>query len=140
MTLWGTPVHPALVHLPIGLFLGAWVLHVHSRIFKNESIVTAAMAVYAMAAVFVLPACLTGLLEQNRLHLNHPLVNTHRNAGLALLGISWLALGLMRLFRNDAAKARLVFACACWMSAGVAAFAGYLGGEMVYHYGLGVAN
>lgn len=140
MTLWGTPIHPALVHLPIGLFVGAWVLDLAGRIFKKGSLSTAAVAVFALAAVCVLPAAVTGLLEQNRLHLNHPLVNSHRNFGLALWAVSWIFLGLMARLPHDPSKLRLVFGLACWVCAGLAVYAGYLGGEMVYGYGIGTSK
>jgi len=75
----------------------------------------------------------SGLWEADRLHLHHPILYAHRNYALSVLIVSWISLIAFWIQRT-----RLIFTCACWITAALVIAAGYFGGEMVYGYGIGV--
>ena len=125
-------LHPKLVHFPIALFLSAWVLVVLSQLLKKEPMYKAAMYVYVMAAFSSALAVLSGLWEANRLNLHHPVLYAHRNYAIILLIVSWIGVVAMRR--------RPLFICFCWLTAVLVFVVGYFGGELVFHYGVGVSS
>ena len=135
--LFETPLHPKLVSFPIALLVSALFLELLSLAAKRESFHQAAMYVYIMAA-FSLPwTALTGLGEASRLHLNHPVVWTHQNLGLALTGLVMLSLPVLWRFRRHP-RQRAIFLLICCAANGLMTAGAYFGGKLVYEYGIGV--
>ncbi len=136
-----TLLHPKFVHFPIALFLTAWSLDLLSWLLKKESMYKAAMNVYVIAAFFSVLALLTGLYEANRLHLGHPVLYAHRNYGIALTAAALVNLAIVVLFQKSNPKAaRVIFTCGCLIVAVLVIAAGFLGGKLVYEYGIGVSQ
>src|ERR671922_1747446 len=87
----GHPVHPALVHFPIGLFVLSLLLDIASylNVTSNDLF---RMSLYAMGfglAIGVL-AALTGLVDRSTIRLDHPARKTstiHMVLNLIALGL-----------------------------------------------------
>lgn len=59
----GHPLHPALIHVPIGLVIGAFVFIVVALLFKRESYLTTAYRCTVLSLVFLVPAVLLGVTD-----------------------------------------------------------------------------
>ncbi len=124
-SLTGHPLHPSLVHLPIGVTVAAAALELAGSV-RHRSAVTLLTGISATAAI---PTAVTGMAEwtrrrqsmrQRRVGALHALA---AEAGTTLALLSWVL------------KVRNADAAARWMLFGaVAAYgtAGFLGGDLVY--------
>ncbi len=125
VSLTGHPIHPALVHFPIGITAAAAVLELaDSR--RHSSAITLLSGVAVSMAV---PAAVTGVAEWARRRQS----TRQRRVGAlhataAEVGTTLASLSLLFRYRNANMTAR-------WMLFGaVAAYgsAGFLGGDLVY--------
>jgi uncharacterized membrane protein len=57
------PLHPALVHMPIGLVMGAFVFAWAALLFKRRQLALSARSCAILALLFWLPAVLFGLMD-----------------------------------------------------------------------------
>src|SRR5687767_11464092 len=101
----GHPLHPALVHFPVGLFLLSLTLDIVSYIWDNEAPVLVRASFYAMALGFGigLLAILAGLADRSEIRLDHPArktVNIHMTLNLIAMGLYGLNL-LLRAGQRD---------------------------------------
>ena len=132
-------IHPALVHLPIALFLCAFGFEVASRVLQKQNWHRTALHLYILAAVLSPVVVQAGLWEQAYLHLHHPLVETHKVFGLITMWTALTSLPVLwfvqkknpQLFR----KVFIIFTLFIAMTVSTAA---YYGGRMVYDYGVGI--
>lgn len=138
------PLHPAVVHFPIGLFLLSLILDAASLVGSGPIGLFRA-SYYAMAAGVVagLLAAIPGLADRSDIRLDHPArktVNIHMALNLTAIGLfaANLFLRLGMLDQVNAPPALLLLLS----SAGVAIIlvSGYLGGTMVYDDGVGVGR
>lgn len=125
----GHPLHPLLVAVPIGSWVGASVLDVLGR--RNDRL--AARRLVGLGLVAAFPTALAGLSDwrytagpERRIGAAHALANY---ASLALYGASWCA----RRSGGDRAGATLAL-----LGSGTLAAGGYLGGHLSYAHGVGV--
>ena len=133
------PLHPKLVHFPIALFLTALVFELASRLFKKSRISEAALLIYCFGVLSTPLVLGSGLWEQLRLHLNHPLLNQHKTYAIITLWISWVSLVLLwwlnkyhsKYFRNFFFIILIIVNVTVTVTA-------YYGGKMVYEYGVGI--
>jgi len=57
------PLHPSIVHVPIGLVIGAFVFFAVAILFRRKHLVLTARQVSILALVFVFPSILFGVLD-----------------------------------------------------------------------------
>lgn len=138
----GHPLHPALNHYPIGLFIFALLLDL-AAIFEPSPIFSRG-AVYALGAGLVLgllagAAGLADWLDIRRDHPARPRANTHMllNLTVVLLGAVSLALRLVWPEPDEFAWMPLSVLA---LAVGLLLYSGYLGGTMVFDDGIGAGR
>src|SRR5262245_44698484 len=92
----GYPVHPALVHFPIGLFVLSLVLDVLSRVFSDGSLRRGSDYAMAGGIIMALVAAVPGLVDYADIRADHPakkVATTH-----LLLNIAAVVLFAVTLF------------------------------------------
>ncbi len=133
------PIHPKVVHFPIALFMTALGLDLASFIFKKEGLHKTALHIFILAALIAPLVVRTGIWEETRLHLNHPLLDLHRQFALRTMWTSLMSLPVLWLIKKKAPQFFRTFFMILLI--GVAVFvtlAGHYGGRMVYEYGVGI--
>ena len=140
----GHPLHPALVHFPIGLFVLGLILDLASYFFGNSSNSMVRASYYALAFGLggALLAALAGFADWSDIRLDHPAkktANTHMILNLTatvLFGINvFLRTGQLDTDRTPMLNLLLTLA-----GTGIILVSGYLGGTMVYDDGIGVGR
>ena len=145
------PIHPKIVHFPIALFMTALGLDFVSLIFpatggsalggEKESLHKTAMHIYVIAALMTPLVVRTGLWEEERLHLGHPVLETHRMFALWTVWVSLMSLPVLWFIKQKSQKIfRVFFIIFLIVVAGLVTLTGHNGGRMVYEYGVGVAQ
>ncbi|HSL42717.1 MAG TPA: DUF2231 domain-containing protein [Anaerolineales bacterium] len=137
------PLHPALVHLPIGLFILSLILDVISYLSDDSNTLFRA-SYYAMAAgiVAALLAALAGFIDRSDIRLDHPArktANIHMTLNLAAVGL-FVVNFVLRGAQLDAAGTSLPLLLLSMVGVGIILVSGYLGGTMVYDDGVGVGR
>ena len=136
----GHPLHPALVHLPIGLWLAA-VLWDLVGWWRPADPLWWQMSYWCLALglAAALPAMATGLLEFLALQSDDRAINTataHMMAmfgATAIFGASWV----VRAIAGAAAAPGVWAVSLAFVGAGLLAVGGWLGGTLVYRHGIG---
>ncbi len=145
------PLHPAIVHLPLGLafalpvvILGLAIAALRSQV--NRRAWLAAVALQAILVVGGLVALRTGEADEDRVEkaVAEAAIEAHEHAAQAFLvgAGAVLALGLALLFvpAERAAKGVAVAAAlASLATGGLALRTGHAGGELVYRHGAAAA-
>ncbi len=134
------PLHPKLVHFPIALLITALLLDILSRMFKRESWYHAAITLFVVAAFSSLAALFSGLWEEDRLHLEHPLLEKHELAAFCTVAITWLGMLMLFLTRKHLLLRRTMITFVLLIAVIAVVVTAHWGGEMVYEYGVGVAG
>ena len=138
--MFGHPLHPALVHFPIGLLLSATIADV-ARLAGLTQDAHVAAVMMAAGLVMALLAMGAGLLDFTR--LEEPVV-PHALRHMAAVGLAWLGYAVALYLRRDvltggtdvgAASVALSIASALLLALG-----GWLGGRLVYSFGAGVSK
>ena len=132
-------LHPMLVHFPIALWALALTYEIGHLILKNEDLHKTAVLI-AWAAVFFTPlAVATGLWEQVKHHLNHPVLNQHKQYAFMVLGVSLVCLPVLIGLHLRPSKflRKILFVCLLLATIGVG-LAGFYGGKLVFEYSVGV--
>lgn len=137
------PLHPALVHFPIGLFILSLVFDLASYLW-DASNASMRAAFYAMGfgIVGALLAALAGFADWSDILLDHPArktANIHMTLNLtavALFGINFF----LRTRQLDVSQAPLLNLLLSFVGVGIILVSGYLGGTMVYDDGIGVGR
>lgn len=139
----GHPLHPALVHFPIGLFLLSLVLDIASYLEVTSNVLFRA-SLYAMGfglGMGIL-AALTGLVDRSDIRLDHPARKTstiHMALNLTALGLFGINF-FLRLEQENLAGLPLPYLLLSLIGVGIFLVSGYLGGQMVYDSGIGVGR
>ena len=133
------PLHPKVVHFPIALFVTAFGLEVLSLISKKNIFHQCAVCSYVLAAFAAPLVVRTGLWEEARLKLHHPLLEQHEAFALWTMWTSLISLPVLWLVYRKSQKVFRIFFILCLMSAvTLVALTADKGGDMVYKYGVGV--
>jgi len=137
------PLHPLLVHFPIGLFFFSFVLDLASLIFREApGLVAGAYYSMALGLIGALIAAVPGFADYFDIRRDHPARRTATwHMRLNLCAVVLYAANLY--FRHDQLAATSVPAIGLALSfAGVAllSVSGYLGGKMVYDDGISVGR
>ena len=139
----GHPLHPALVHFPIGFFLLSLVLDVASFTGRvSQDLFRASL--YAMAAGVGsgLLAALPGLADRSDIRQDHPArktANIHMTINLTAIGLFGINL-FVRAGQLNQPETTLGSLLLSLLGAGILFYSGYLGGTMVYADGVGVGR
>lgn len=135
----GHPLHPALVHFPLALWLVAILWDVVGWWRADALWWQMAYWCLALGLVASLPAMLTGLLDYLALKPDEPGLNA-ATAHMMLMMSAATAFGASWIVRLQAgaaaAPSMLAFALAL-VGAALVAVGGWWGGTLVYRYGIG---
>jgi uncharacterized membrane protein/nitrite reductase/ring-hydroxylating ferredoxin subunit len=138
----GHPLHPALVHFPIGLFFLSLGLDIASYLSNASSnLFQASLYVMGLGIVGGILAVMAGLADRSDIRSGHPArktVNLHMVLNLSALGLFVLNL-FLRLRQFDLAVTPIYLLLSA-VGVGMILFSGYLGGTMVYDDGVGVGR
>jgi uncharacterized membrane protein/nitrite reductase/ring-hydroxylating ferredoxin subunit len=137
------PLHPFLVHFPIGLFTLSLLLDFAARIWPNVSGLREG-AYYSMAAgvVMALLAALPGFVDYTDIRRDHParkIATMHMLLNLLVVGLYAVNLGVRHYesSRNTASWLPLILSLAAFS---LLAVSGHLGGKMIFDDGIAVGR
>lgn len=139
-----SPLHPALVHLPIGLFPLSVLLDLASWVFQRPEWMLVRVSFLAIGGGLVtgLLAGLFGFVDYTEIRDDHPAKKTatlHMILNLAALMLFGLGFGL-RFDSFDAVATPLVPLLVSLVGLALLGYSGYLGGDLVYNDGVGVGR
>jgi uncharacterized membrane protein len=131
------PVHPALVHFPLGLLLTATIADLASVAGVWQEPRFAAWLIAAGLAA-ALPTIAAGLYDFRKLD---EVQAAHAMRHMGAMALAWLGYGVALYLRRDGLSATVeppLVSVAVSVSCGaVLGLGGWLGGELVYRYGAG---
>jgi nitrite reductase/ring-hydroxylating ferredoxin subunit/uncharacterized membrane protein len=137
------PLHPALVHFPIGLFILSLILDLVSYVWDaSNDVVRAAFYAMAFGIVGALLAALAGLADWTDIRLDHPAkktANIHMTLNLTAIALFGINL-FLRAGQLDLDITPLIAMLLSFLGVGILLISGYLGGTMVYDDGVGVGR
>jgi len=138
--MFGHPLHPAIVHFPLGLLLSATIADlVWLAGLTSDTHVAAIMMAAGLAAGLV--AMAAGMVDFARLD---QAIVPHAMRHMAAVGLAWLGYAIALYLRMDSLIASAVPGSASIIlsicSAVVLALGGWLGGRLVYTFGAGVSK
>lgn len=136
------PIHPMLVHFPIGLFALSLTLDIASLIVGDALLVETAL--YAMVAgiVMALLAALPGLVDYSDIRADHPAKKiATRHLFLNVTAVVLFSVSaLLRITGPETDSTALLPLVLSLIGIGILGYSGYLGGEMVYNDGIAVGR
>lgn len=136
------PLHPFLVHFPIGLFLFSFLLDLASILFAGEMFVRGAFYAMALGLVTALGAAVPGLVDYSDIRRDHParrLATFHMLLNFAAVALYAINLGA-RYGELDLPKTSMLGFGLSMTGMLLLSISGYLGGAMVYDHGIGVGR
>lgn len=134
------PLHPALVHVPVGLWLGAWVFDIASLIAGlsvSNFLVVSAFYSMLVGVIGAIPSALAGFAE----FVDIP--KGTRGHAVALLhmslNITLLAGYIVQLFIRNTSRGHVEIGVFIFNTIELAAmcYSGFLGGKLAYEYRVG---
>jgi nitrite reductase/ring-hydroxylating ferredoxin subunit/uncharacterized membrane protein len=138
----GHPLHPVLVHMPIGLFALSLLFDVASYTLGGALWVQAAFYTVALGALMGLVASVPGIADWSDIRLDNPAKKT-ANQHLVLNAIAIvlnIASALLRMNALDITATPVLPFALSVISMGLIGVSGYLGGSLVYADGIGVGR
>ena len=144
----GHPLHPMLVHLPIGLFLLSFIFDVASKFIdapeRSASLVLPAFYTMSVGVFFALVAAVPGLADYTSIRRDHPARRTatwHMLLNFAVVALYIVNLVIRNRTHDPFATsvANLPFMLSL-VAIALLSISGWLGGKMVYHDGIGVGR
>ncbi len=137
------PVHPALVHFPIALLVLSVAADFFSIFGAGNSLRGVAIWALVTAAVGGILTALAGVYDMRRTqldHATHERVHRHMKVGLALATIIALLAFWRWMIFADHLVLGWSYLVVSFLAVSLAAFQGWLGGELVYTYGVSVGK
>jgi uncharacterized membrane protein len=134
------PIHPILVHFPIATWFLATIADIACLLFTNEQIGWVAGVLLITGTITALPAMMTGLLELGKIDQRSPAIKL-ANQHMILIMISWSFYAVSLFLRLDGTQleqpglAAIAFSILGLISL---CSAGWIGGKLVYEYGVGI--
>ncbi|HEU4563250.1 MAG TPA: DUF2231 domain-containing protein [Gemmatimonadaceae bacterium] len=131
-------MHPSLVHFPVALLplsIGADLI---GHLTGSRGLLGFGRRTVAIAAAGAAVSALTGLVAQEEVNVEGKTMDmliTHRNINLA----ATVATGLMAAWRVQRDRPTLAYLGAGLAGVAALTYSAYLGGTLVYQYGVGIA-
>ena len=136
------PIHPIFVHFPIALLALSVAADVVAFFTNIESLRSAAWWSLTGAALGGVVTVLAGVFDMRRAEINeeiHERVHRHMKVGFALLAaIVGLTVWRWTFFAQPALPVSGIYLDCAILAMALAGFQGWLGGELVYSYGVSV--
>jgi uncharacterized membrane protein len=142
----GHPLHPALVHVPTGLWPAALLLDIGSYVFDGETAramaVTSSWCIAAgiLAALAAAPAGLADWWDIKAEKPAHRIGLIHMGLNVAVLLLFIVSFILRSVHGRAIAPVPVGILVLSIIANAMLAISGYLGGRMVFEYGTGVAR
>jgi len=123
------PLHPAVVHIPMGMVVGAVLFALTGMLMKKEPLERTAFHCIVLALIFILPTVITGFLDWQGLRGGEweTLIIVKMVLSVILTGLLIAAI----ILKSKGAEPRkmLIFYVLCLACAGGL---GFSGGELMY--------
>ncbi len=123
------PLHPIMVHIPMGMIIGAVLFSLAGTVWKKHNLAQTAYHCSVLALVFILPTIISGILDwQGKLGGEwEMLIIIKMILGVVLTALLTVAV----IFKHNGAepKTLLIIYLLCMACAGGL---GFSGGELVY--------
>ncbi len=137
------PIHPVLVHFPIALLALSVAADLGAFFTDIESLRATGWWSLAGAALGAIATVLAGIFDMRRADLKeevHERVHRHMKVGFALLAvIVGLTIWRWTVFRQPGLAVSAIYLDCAILAMALAAFQGWLGGELVYKHGVFVS-
>jgi len=132
------PLHPPIVHIPIGLVIGALVFFAIGALFRRKRLFASARQVSILALVFVFPTILLGVFDW--IHFFHGAMIPAIQIKMILAGVLLVLLGAGIIVGGEE-KPHAVAMSVIYLLSVVAVIAlGYFGASLVYGRGAAAAR
>jgi nitrite reductase/ring-hydroxylating ferredoxin subunit/uncharacterized membrane protein len=135
------PLHTLLVHLPIGLLVLSFLFDLGSFVLGNV-MVQAAFYAMVVGEFLALVVAIPGLIDWMDIRIDHP----GKNPATFHMVLNVMAVGmyasnlLLRMSALEAAATPLIALLLSLAGVGLLTVSGYIGGSLVYEYGIGVGR
>lgn len=138
----GHPLHPLLVHLPIGLFVLSFIFDLLGYLTDLTVAVPGAFYTMALGILTALLAAVPGLVDFSDIRRDAPAKKKARlHMVLNLLAVGLYAASAVLRYPEVEADAPPVAAFLLSLAAiAILSYSGYIGGELVYDEGVGVGR
>ena len=137
------PLHPMLVHLPIGLWLLGGVFDVASWVADEQPwLVRGAFYTTLVGVIGAALAAVPGFVDYGDIRADHSakrIATWHMRLNLVAVALYALSL-VLRYADLDAPRTPVAAGALSLMALAMVMFSGYLGGVMVYDDGIGVGR
>lgn len=139
-----SPLHPALVHLPVALLPLSALLDLASRLWEAPELmlVQAAFITLVAGIATAVIAAVAGMMDYTAIREDHPAKRTatlHMVLNLIAVGLYCASLGL-RWANPEATSTAWAPLAASGFATALLGCSGYLGGKLVYNDGVGVGR
>jgi nitrite reductase/ring-hydroxylating ferredoxin subunit/uncharacterized membrane protein len=137
------PLHPMIVHLPIGLWLLGGIFDVASRVASEQPwLVRGAFYTTLFGVIGAALAAVPGFVDYSDIRADHPAKRVaawHMRLNLAAVALYVLGL-VLRYPELDASRTPAPALILSLLALAIVMFSGYLGGVLVYDNGIGVGR
>lgn len=137
------PIHPAVVHFPIALLVLSVVADFFGYLYQTDSLKAAGWWSLLGAAIGGTVAVAAGLYDMKREELEHEIhsqVHKHMYIGFVVLTvIAGLTIWRWLIYADSDYSLNWFYLIVAFLIVGLTFFQGWLGGELVFGYGVGVA-
>ena len=137
------PIHPMLVHFPIGLFFLSLLLDIASFVFPSvPNLVLGSFYAISLGVIAALLAAVPGFADYTDIRRDHPAKRTasaHMILNLIVVGLYAINLAVRFSADVDLRVHPLAFSFSL-VGVALLSISGYLGGRLVYDDGIGVGR
>lgn len=137
------PIHPVVIHFPIALLVLSVAADFFGYIFQSASLQNTGWWSLVGAAIGAAVAVAAGLYDMNREEIKpeaHSQVHKHMKVGYVVLAvIAGLTIWRWLIYANNDFALNWLYLILAILILGLTLFQGWLGGELVFAYGVGVA-
>lgn len=136
------PIHPAFIHFPIALIIVSFILDLCGYVFRNSSLRSAGWWTLFAAGAFAIVTALTGFWDMQHVPMDDvdaTYVDFHMWVGVALLFSAVILVVWRGMLFSRREVVTFAYLTASTLVVALVLFQGWIGGELVYSYGVGVA-
>jgi len=136
------PLHPILVHFPIGFFILSLLLDLTTFVFPSVPLVRGSFYAMLFGTVTALVAAVPGFVDYTDIRNDHPAKRTataHMILNLIVVVTYAINLAARNSLLLDSKVSMLPLTLSC-IAVGLLSVSGYLGGRLVYDEGIAVGR